>query len=117
YTMEESPEFATYAGWPGQGGRWTDLSLAAIERRNRELELPLHGLDSIDRAALSPADQLNYDLFRRNAKEGLEGRRFKAEYLPISQMQGPQQDVARMLMLAASGAARVEDFEDMLARL
>src|SRR4029079_15545099 len=117
YTMEESPEFATYAGWPGQGHRWTDLSLSAIERRNRELELPLRALDAIDRALLPAADRLHYDLFRRNAAEALEGGRFKAELVPLTQMQGPQQDVARMLMIAAAGATRAADFEDMLARL
>src|SRR5689334_17163737 len=69
YTMEESPEFATYAGWPEHNARWMDLSLGAIERRNRELDLPLGGLDSIDRQALTPADRLHFDLFRRNAQE------------------------------------------------
>jgi len=117
YAMEESPEFATYAGWPGQDHRWTDLSLPAIERRNRELEIPERVLGTIDRDALLSADRLHYDLFRRNVREGLEGRRFKAEYIPITQMQGPQQDVARFLMLAASGAATTAAFEDMLARL
>jgi uncharacterized protein (DUF885 family) len=117
YTMQESPEFATYAGWPGHNHRWTDLSLAAVERRNQELELPVRGIESIDRAALGAADQLHYDLFKRNAAEALEGRRFKGELLPVSQMQGPQQDVARMLMIAASGATQAADFEDLLARL
>jgi uncharacterized protein (DUF885 family) len=115
--MEESPEFATYAGWPGQDHRWTDLSLEAIARRNRELEIPERVLASIDREALPPEDQLHFDLFRRNVREGLEGRRFKSEYLPLSQMQGPQQDVARFLMIAASGAASASAFENMLARL
>jgi uncharacterized protein (DUF885 family) len=117
YSMEESPEFATYAGWPGQDHRWTDLSLEAVERRNRELEIPERVLDTIDRDALPPADQLHLDLFRRNVREALEGRRFKAEYLPLSQMQGPQQDVARFLMIAASGASGTAAFENMLARL
>lgn len=117
YTMEESPEFATYAGWPGHDHRWTDLSVAAIDRRNRELEIPERVLDTIDRGALEPADQLHFDLFRRNIREGLEARRFNGEYIPVTQMQGPQQDVARFLMLAASGAGGAAAFESMLARL
>src|SRR5437867_3590336 len=75
YTMEEYPEFATYVGWPGQNHRWTDVSLAAIERRNREMEVPARVLATIDRAALAAADQLHYDLFRRAVEESLEGRR------------------------------------------
>jgi uncharacterized protein (DUF885 family) len=117
YTMEESPEFATYAGWPGQDHRWTDSSLSAIERRNRELEIPERVLGTIDRAALPEADRLHHDLFRRNVREALDGRRFKAEYMPVSQMQGPQQDVARFLMIAASGATGAAAYENMLARL
>jgi uncharacterized protein (DUF885 family) len=117
YTMEESPEFATYAGWPGHDHRWTDFSLEAIERRNREMDLPARALESIDREALSAADRTHYDLFRRNVEEAREGRRFKGEYQPISQIQGVQQDVARFLMIQASGAGGVKAYEDMLARL
>ncbi|HMG19193.1 MAG TPA: DUF885 family protein, partial [Gemmatimonadales bacterium] len=65
YTMREYPEFATAVGYPGQNARWTDYSLEAIARRKRELNNPLTALRAIDRARLSPTDQLNYDLFRR----------------------------------------------------
>jgi uncharacterized protein (DUF885 family) len=74
-------------------------------------------LDTIDRDALAPADRTHHDLFRRNVEEGLEGRRFKGEYLALTQMQGPQQDVARLLMIQASGATGMRAYEDMLARL
>src|SRR5688500_7771057 len=65
YTMREYPEAATWFGYPGQGHRWTDVSLQAIDRRNRELENPTRVLATIDRARLSPADQVSFDLFRR----------------------------------------------------
>src|SRR5688572_32456560 len=69
YTMREYPEAATWFGYPGQGHRWTDVSLQAIDRRNRELENPVRVLATIDRARLSPGDQVNFDLFRRGAEE------------------------------------------------
>src|SRR5688500_12784267 len=50
--MTDSPESATYVGFPGQNGRWTDLSPAAIERRKRALGVPLRAIRSIDRARL-----------------------------------------------------------------
>ena len=91
YAMRENPEWATGVGYPGLNDRWTDYSLQAIERRKREQEAPLKVLQSIDRAKFSSADQLYYDLFKRDTEQGLEGRRFKDEYLPINQMGGPQQ--------------------------
>jgi len=115
YTMEEYPEFATYVGWRGQNHRWTDMSLQAIERRNREMEVPARVLATIDRGALGADDQLHHDLFRRAVEESLEGRRFKGEYMPINQMQGVQQNVAQIItMMRAASAA---DFDDVVARL
>ena len=40
YTMRENPEWATQVGYPGQNGRWSDLSPAAIARRKRCPRLP-----------------------------------------------------------------------------
>ena len=115
YQMEEFPEMATFTGHPGQDHRWTDLSLLAVERRRREMEIPARALATIDRSRLPAADQLDHDVFKREVEEGLEGRRFRAEYMPLSQMSGVQQDVAQILamMPAATGA----QYEDVLARL
>ena len=74
HTMEDHPEFATSVGYPGQNNRWTDLSLAAIERRKKETAAPLKVIRSIDRSRLSPPEQLNYDLFRFNAQRAAEGK-------------------------------------------
>ena len=115
YTLDEYPELATYTGDPGRNHRWTDHSLEAYERRNREMEVPARVLATIDRAALSAADQVHYDLFRRNVEESLEGRRFKGEYMPVTQMGGVQQSVAQTLMLMPY--FQVSDFENALARL
>jgi uncharacterized protein (DUF885 family) len=115
WTVRQSPEFATEVGYPGQNDRWTDLSLEAIAVRDRELSAPLRALQSIDRARLNPSDQLNYDLFRRNKEQAVEGTRFKGQYMPVTQMTGPQQDVAQTLDMSPHGT--VKDYEDILARL
>jgi uncharacterized protein (DUF885 family) len=115
YALVEYPELATYVGEPGQNHRWTDLSLASIERRKAELEIPARVLATIERARLSPADQDHFDLFARATAEALEGRRFPSELLPVSQMQGIQQSVAQLL--AMMPASRESDYEDILARL
>lgn len=115
HTMRDNPEFATEAGYPGFNDRWTDNSLDAIARRKRESQAPLKVLQSIRRARLDPAGQLNYDLFRRNVENAIEGARFPGEYLAINQLSGVQQDAAETLEIAPR--ATVKDYEDILARL
>ena len=115
HTMEEHPEFATSVGYPGQNGRWTDLSLPAIERRKKETAAPLKVIESIDRSKLTHSDQLNYDLFRYNAERAVEATRFNGEYLAITQLDGVQQDVARVLEIAPH--ATLADYGDILSRL
>ena len=114
YGNIEYPEGATYVGYPGQNGRWTDMSVDAIAKRKKELQLPVLVLNTIDRNALSPNDQLNFDLFKRDQLEGIEGTRFPRELLAISQRGGPQQLPE---VLAQNPIATVADYEDILSRL
>jgi uncharacterized protein (DUF885 family) len=113
--LADAPEFATYVGARGHDHRWSDLSLHAIGRRKQELREPLRVLRSIERARLGPADRLNYDLFRRGLEQAIEGAAFPEEYVPVTQLSGAQQDLARILALAP--AATVGDYEAILARL
>src|SRR3989454_12339647 len=105
YRMTEFPEFATYVGYPGQNDRWTDNSLAAIERRKRELDEPLAVVKAIRRERLSAPDRLNYDLFRRRLEREIEGNRFKDEDFTITQRDGVQQDVAQFVVLMPAASA------------
>jgi len=115
YTMREYPEFATSVGYPGQNARWTDYSLEAIARRKRDLNDPLNALSAIDRAKLGPSDQLNYDLFRRNLTDALAESRFPGDLMPLTQLDGVQQDVPSTI--AKMPAGTVGEYEDILARL
>jgi uncharacterized protein (DUF885 family) len=115
YSMHESPEFATEVGYPGLNDRWSDNSLDAIARRNRELQAPLKVLNSIHREKLGDADQLNFDLFKRGVEDSIEGNQFHGEYLAINQMGGIQQDAAQTLDISPRNS--VKDYENMIARL
>ncbi len=115
YSMREYPEAATWFGYPGQDARWTDVSLAAVERRNREMENPARVLATIDRECLSAADQVHRDLFARGVEEALQGRRFRAELMPVSQMEGVQQSIAQLLTMMP--ATSVAQYENIVARL
>jgi uncharacterized protein (DUF885 family) len=115
YVMGEYPEFATYVGFPGQNGRWTDHSLEAIARRRREVQQPLAVLHSISRSRLSGPDRLSYDLFERNLREEIEASQFHDEYFALTQLSGPQQDLAQVI--AAQPAMIPQDYADIVARL
>jgi hypothetical protein len=115
WAMHEFPEGATYVGYPGQNHRWTDRSAEAMARRDALLPKGLAALQSICRARLTPDEQVNYDLFREQIEDGIEGMRFPGELLPVSQVGGVQQGIPQLLTQAP--ARTVQDYEDLLARL
>ena len=114
FTNVEYPEFATYSGYPGQNDRWTDLSLPAINRRRALNTDYLRVIRSINRAQLKPADQLSYDIMKRQVEESIEGLRFPGELLQVNQRGGPQYSSD---VIAQQPASTVKDYEDIIARL
>jgi len=115
YLMQESPESATYTGFKGFNDQWSDLSPEAIARRKEELKRPRAVLRSINSARLGQDDRLWLELFDRSLSRDEEGLRFPAELLPLSQMNGVQQDIAQTLSIMPGGT--VADFDDMVRRL
>ncbi len=115
HSMIENPEFATEVGFPGQNHRWSDISLDAIARRKRELQSPLNVIQSINRMNLNAADQLSYDLFRKNYELAAAGARFPSEDFQITQLSGIQQDIARLVQIAPH--TTVKDYEALVTRL
>ena len=113
--LQESPESATSVGDNRFDNLWTDMSEQAIEARKAEAQWPLEVIKSIDRSKLSKADQLNYDLFRRDLEMGIEGNKYPGELLQINQLGGPQQAVAQELTQMHTDT--VKAYENILARL
>jgi uncharacterized protein (DUF885 family) len=108
------PENATYVGYPGQNDRWTDLSVAAINRRRADVNSELKVVGAVNRARLSAPDQLSYDIFKRGIEETIEGTRFPADLLQVNQMGGPQYSAST---IDAMPAETVKDYTDIVARL
>ena len=108
------PEFATSTGYPGQNDRWTDLSVAAINRRQADVKSELKVVRAINRVRLNTPDQLSYDIFKRGIDEAIEGMRFPDNLLQITQMGGPQSSASTIDQMPA---ATVKDYTDMIARL
>ena len=114
YDMEQNPTAASNLGDRRWNDRWEDVSLPAIERRHDHDIDTLKRLQLIERARLSPRDQLNYDLFEREYKERIEGFQFHWYLIPLNQRGGVQtaDDLANQLRFST-----VKDYEDWIARL
>ena len=115
YALLEFPEFATYLGIPGDHSRWSDNSLEAMARRDSERARGLEILRTFDRSSLEGVDRLNYDLLLEDEEEEVAAQRFLGEYLPITQMNGVQQNVAQLLSMMPAG--NLEQYENILSRL
>ena len=115
YTMTEFPEYATDAGYPGQNDRWSDRSLAAIQRHKKEHACELAILKKIPAKGLKGEERVTYDLAKRNAESRVEGDQFPRELLVMNQLDGLQLEVPATL--ETMPAANKKDYENMIARL
>jgi uncharacterized protein (DUF885 family) len=123
--MEDNPEFATFLGVPGYNHLWSDQSWEGIERRRENTKAALKELESFERAQLSAADQLNYDLYRRNLAQSLEGDLyprqpngepgFGGDLMPINQLGGVHSFPAQLL--GAMPKFTAGHYDDIVARL
>lgn len=114
YDMQQRPEEASSQGDRRWNDRWTDESLEAHAQRNQHNQDVLARLKKIDRNALSPAEQLNYDLFQKRYEDRVEGYRFHWFLLPLNQREGIQtsDDLADALRFET-----LKDYEDWIARM
>jgi uncharacterized protein (DUF885 family) len=114
YEMEQSPARASSMGDRRWNDRWGDQSLEAIHKREQHEVDALARLKKMDRAQLSPADQLNYDLFQKDLEQDIEGSKFRSYLMPINQRGGIQtlDELGDRLRFET-----LKDFEDWLARL
>ena len=115
YAMLNYPEFATFLGDPRGQDRWSDQSEAATRQREQDDKMLLAALENIDREALSATGQINYDLMYDSQKRNIEGQKFPGEFMPLNQMGGVQQDIARMMAIMQPKNAA--DYSNMIARL
>jgi prolyl oligopeptidase len=114
WQLRENPVFASRLGDRRYNDSWTDLTLEAIERRQQEQRQLLARLLAIDSSELDETDRLNYDLFRRDLQNDIDGNRFRTYLVPISHRGGVQtlEETAEGLRLQS-----VQDYEDWLARM
>ena len=114
YDLEQSPTRASQLGDRRWNDRWPDRSIAAIQRRHDHKLQVLKDLAQIDRSKLSPADQLNYDLFKRDYEVDIEEHQYRWYLVPLNQRGGiqTQNELADSLRFAT-----IKDYEDWIARM
>jgi uncharacterized protein (DUF885 family) len=114
YQMEQNPTRASVLGDRRWNDRWRDDNLDAIRKRQEHAKETLVRFKQIDRAKLSIADQLNYDLFKKDLEEDIEEFKFQMYLLPINQRGGIQtaDELTERLRFQT-----VKDYEDWIARL
>jgi uncharacterized protein (DUF885 family) len=115
FKVRETPEFATYIGFPERffsyNDRWSDNSAAGIEHRHTMIREQLETARSIDRGRLAAGEQVDLDLFIRRVAGQVEGFRF-----PTDQLTGGLQGTV-LWTLGYAPTATLRDDEDLLARL
>ena len=101
----EDPVAASLRGDHSYDDRWPDRSLAAVADSHRADLAALAALARIDRAALPPAEQLDYDLFQWNYRDRVSSWGFHEYLFPLNQLDGIQTsgDLTQSLRFATLG--------------
>ena len=115
WTLENFPTYGTFLGDPRYNDRLTDQSIEAIGVREAYAREMLAQLDNVNRGRLSPADQVNYDLFRQSAENDVAGQAFPTHLMPLNQMGGIQINLPSLQMVTPFRT--LKDYEDYLDRL
>lgn len=113
--LQEDPLFATSVGDTRYNDRLPEVSEAAEVRRAQAVLGFLSRLQDIDREALPPADQLNYDIFAWELNNRRREFEFQSYWLAIDRMNGPQSFLPYMVDL--SPFHTLTDYQHYLTRL
>ena len=114
WELAQDPLWASYLGDRRWNDRWEDISPNALAARQAHRESVLKDLAAIPRDRLSPADRLNYDLFRHQYQmvvEGFQHRQYLIRTSTLSGVQGTE------FIIDSLRFQTVKDFDDWLARL
>lgn len=115
YQMQESPEWATSAGYPGYDQLWTDWSTHAQKRRELEIQCQKTVLQKINAKKLSEENRISYQLLVKQVNDGIESYSFDGQYLMLNHLMGVHIDIPDTL---SGMATRTEaDYNNILRRL
>ncbi len=115
--LEESPEFMTSLGMKKRYGEWNDYSdeFTVYQYKNTEADLTFMKT-GIDRAALSPAMRVSYDIFLFRNELRVANHPYRFHSYGISHFGGPHQDIPNLL-INRHRIADASDAEAYIARI
>jgi uncharacterized protein (DUF885 family) len=88
FTLAEDPLFATHAGDARYNDRLPRETLADQKRRDDANKGFLARLEAIPREKLSREEQINYDIFRRQKRDGISEFEFLSHLMAITNRSG-----------------------------
>ena len=114
WELSESPLTASALGDLRWNDKWDDLSMSALERRQRHREAVLAEIKTIDRTQISPDDRTNLDIFRYQYEMTVEGFTHRYYLIRTDTYAGVQnsEQVADTLRFKTQ-----KDYDDWLVRL
>lgn len=115
YEMRESPEQATVIGDYRYNDRWSDTSLAHVQKQKAELEKWRAQFSSIDTSGFPEQEQLNQRLMVRNLKMQIRGIDLKTYEMPVDQFFGAHLAIASFVNFMPF--QNTKQYEDYVTRL
>ena len=115
FQLREDPLFATQVGDARYNDRLPSVAPSDYERRATFDRQTLDRLKGIDRAALSEADRVNYDMFQRTASDDLADLGFRTYRMPLNAEGSFHSDFARLPVTAPFFTTK--DYDNYIARL
>jgi uncharacterized protein (DUF885 family) len=115
FQLREDPLLATAVGDGRYNDRLPSVSEADQQRRAAAREEFLARLEAVDRARLSSADQINYDILIRQLRDELTDYEFQSYLVPFTADWGFHLGLARLP--SEMPLQTVRDYENYVARL
>jgi uncharacterized protein (DUF885 family) len=115
YTLRTSPLFASILGDKRWNDKLDDFSQQAIDDDLRQSKVYLDRFEAIDTTGFPEQEVLNKELMVRDLQMQLEGARFKAWEMPVSQFGGVHIDMPQIVTVLSFSS--VKDYEDYISRL
>jgi len=114
YQMEQNPLWASSLGDRRWNDKWPDESLPAIHARYEHARHSLKALHAINRARLSPENQVSYDVFDFDQKDTADAEQYHWYLVRTNTYSGIQTAEREVDELRFE---TVKDYDDWLARL
>lgn len=114
--MAREPFTASYRGIKINNDEWDSDAEAHQQETRTILEARLKQMEQFDRAALSEADQLSYDIYKLDLQRRIASDEFRHHKFVIHQYRGPHTQVASNLINIHT-VGNVEEAEDYIGRL